>query len=50
MKTNLLQTVVSIPTLVVVVGAGVAPDLSRVAFLKSTFATKLKTNKKARCL
>ena len=45
-----METVVSVPALVVVVVARVAPDLSRVAFLKSTFATKLKTNKKARCL
>ena len=33
MRTNLLETVVSVPTLVVVVVARVTPDLSGVAFL-----------------
>ena len=46
-RTNLLETVVSVPALVVVVVARVAPDLSSVAFLKSTFSAKLKFNEKA---
>ena len=46
-STNLLETVVSVPALVVVVVARVAPDLSSVAFLKSTFSAKLKFNEKA---
>ena len=38
MKTqDLLKTVVAVPTHVVVVVAGVAPDLSRVTFLKFIF-------------
>ena len=50
-RTNLLETVVSVPALVVVVVARVAPDLSRVAFLKSTFSSNLKINEKGkRCL
>ena len=46
-STNLLETVVSVPALVVIVVARVAPDLSSVAFLKYTFSTKLKFNEKA---
>ena len=40
-KTNLLEAVVSVPALVVVVVARVAPDLSLVTFLKSNLLTKL---------
>ena len=46
-STNLLETVVSVPALVVIVVARVAPDLSSIAFLKYTFSTKLKFNEKA---